>query len=64
MRCLDSIIDSMDMYLSKLQEILKDTEAWHAVIHAVTKSQTQLSNWTTIAIIEIDTPEITDGTII
>ena len=44
MRCLDSIIDSMDMYLSKLQEILKDTEAWHAVIHAVTKSQTQLSN--------------------
>ena len=36
------------MSLSKLQEIVKDREAWCAIVHAVTKSQTQLSNWTTI----------------
>ena len=41
------IIDSMDMNLSKLQEMVKDKEAWHAAVHGVTKSQTQLSNWTT-----------------
>ena len=39
---LDSITDSMDMNLSKLQEIVKDREAWHAVVHGVAKSQTQL----------------------
>ena len=44
MRCLDNITDLMDMSLSKLQEIVKDGEAWHAEIHGVTKSQTQLSN--------------------
>ena len=38
MRWLDGIINSMDMNLSKLQEIVKDREAWHAVFHAVTKS--------------------------
>ena len=42
MRWLDSITDSMDMNFSKLQEIVKDREAWHAVVHGVTKSQTQL----------------------
>ena len=36
--------DSMDMSLSKFQETVKDNEAWHAVVHGVTKSQTQLSN--------------------
>ena len=41
---MDGIIDSMDMSLSKLQEILKDREAWHAVVHGVAKSQTQVSN--------------------
>ena len=44
MRWLDSINDSMDMNLSKLQEIVKDREAWHAAVHGVTKSEAQLSN--------------------
>ena len=46
MRCLDSIIDSMAMSLSKLQEMVKDREAWCAVVHGIAKSQTRLSNWT------------------
>ena len=43
-RCLDSITDSMDMYLSKLREIAKDREAWYAAAHKVAKSWSRLGN--------------------
>ena len=49
MRRLDGIIYLMDMSLSKLQEIVKDREAWCTIVHRVAKSRTQISNWTTTA---------------
>ena len=46
MRWLDSTTNSTDMGLGRLQELVMDREAWHSVIHGVTRSQTWLSNWT------------------
>ena len=46
MKWLDGITDSMDMSLSECRELVMDREAWRAVIHGITKSRTQLSDWT------------------
>ena len=54
MRGLDGITDSMDMSMSKLQEMVKDREAWRAALRAVTKSQTRLNNNKIALLIQIN----------
>ena len=50
-RWIDSITDSMDMYLNKLQEIVENKGAWRAVVHGVTKSWIRLNDWTTTKVL-------------
>ena len=58
MRRLDGITDSRDMSLSKLQELVKDRRAWPAAVHGVSKSQTRMSNQTTIIMVPRDCLEV------
>ena len=60
MRWLDRTTDSIDMNLSKLQQVVKDRETWHVVVHGVTESQTLLSDWTSYTTIKYSKECITE----